>query len=97
VTPQKKKRRKFIWLYLIVWIFTVAVFSGAAIIQASRYNGYRRELAEAEAALEQERQTYQELSDQIIYYESDAYIEELAREQLGYVKPGEIVFQNTAE
>jgi cell division protein FtsB len=94
---QKKKRSRFLWLYLVVWIFTAAVFSGVVIIQASRYNGYRKLLADTEAALAQEQQTHQDLLDQMVYYESDAYIEELAREQLGYVKPDEIIFQNEAE
>jgi cell division protein FtsB len=73
------------------------MFTGVLVIQMSTYNGYRRELAAVESDLENERQAHQDLLDRIVYNESDAYIEQQAREQLGLVRPDEILIINEAE
>jgi cell division protein FtsB len=96
--PQvKKKRRLSTWLYIIIWVFSLAMFTGVLVMQMSTYNDYRRELAAAEGELANEKQTHQELQDRIVYNESDAYIEQQAREQLGLVRPDEILVINEAE
>ena len=95
IQPKKKRKGKFsAFLFLMFWMLIIVMFSGLAINQASRYNNYKNELDKVTAELERERKIYDELLDQKIYYDSDAYIEKLAREQLGYVKPDEIVFIN---
>jgi cell division protein FtsB len=73
------------------------MFSGAILMQASSYNHYRRELNYALEELEYERKIHESLLDQMAFYESDMYIEQLAREQLGFVRPDEIVFVNIAD
>jgi cell division protein FtsB len=93
----KKKRRLSTWLYIIIWVFSLVMFTGVLVMQMSTYNDYRRELAAAEADLANEQQIYQDLQDRIVYNESDAYIEQQAREQLGLVRPDEILVINEAE
>ena len=44
-----------------------------------------------------EKEKQLELQSRQSYYESDEYIEKVAREQLGLVKSGELVFINNAE
>ena len=73
------------------------MFAGMLVIQTGRYNDYRLELDRVLTDLLSEQQNYAQLQEQIIYYESDAYIEQLARDQLGFVKPDEIVFINMAD
>lgn len=50
-----------------------------------------------ERQIEEERERYIELLQEREYMKSDAYIEELAREKFGLVKPGEIIFINEDE
>jgi cell division protein DivIC len=93
--PTKKSKLKIIF-YASLWLLIAGILSGTIIIQASGYNQYRRELNQALADLEREKQVYNDLLEQRVYYESDAYIEQMAREQLGYVKSDEVVFINIA-
>jgi cell division protein FtsB len=94
--PIKKKKAKTL-MFMAFCLCITAVFAGAIISQASGYNHYRRELNQAMADLETEKQIHYDLLEQMAFYESDAYIERLAREQLGYVRPDEIVFVNIAD
>ena len=73
------------------------MFAGMLVIQARRYDGYSKELEKVRAELAAEREQREALRDQMVYYESDAYVEQLARDQLGFVRPDEIVFINTAD
>lgn len=94
---RKAKRKTSMILYVPFWGLIIAMFTGLIITQASRYNAYRRELLRVNEDLKQEQKVYDDLQDQIVYYESDAYIEQLARDQLGYVRPDEIVIVNDAD
>ena len=49
------------------------------------------------AQIEDEKKKNLELNVNQDYYTSDAYIEKVAREQLGLVKPGEIEFINKSK
>ncbi|MCR4962636.1 MAG: cell division protein FtsL [Firmicutes bacterium] len=87
--PENKKRKRFSWLRLIG--VAVAVLLLIKLCQqydvyrsmVDQLEGYQQELAQAEseyqAALEKNELMY-----------NDSYIERLARENLGMVKPGEI-------
>ncbi len=50
-----------------------------------------------EQQIEEQRERYIELLQEREYMKSDQYIEELAREKFGLVKPGEIIFINEDE
>jgi len=49
------------------------------------------------AELAREVQAGEDLRYRQAFYASDAYIEQLARERLGFIRQDEIVFQNIAE
>jgi cell division protein FtsB len=93
----KKKRGLSVVLYFAFWMMLAAGFAGVTVIQAGRYNTARQEFDRVNEELLIEQESYEELQNQMVYYESDAYIEQMAREQLGYVKPNEIVIVNTPE
>ena len=78
-------------------MFLVSMFGGLILIQMSRYNGYRAELVRLDNEIMAEQRRHAELLAEIAWFESDAYIEKLARDLLGYVKYDEIVFINVAE
>ncbi|MCL2664002.1 MAG: septum formation initiator family protein [Defluviitaleaceae bacterium] len=91
------KKRIGAILFLLLWVFMAVFFSAATAMQMSRYNVYRRELVRLEEELFAERMRTVELEEQIAYYDSDAYIEQLARELLGFIKEDEFIFINVAD
>jgi cell division protein FtsB len=97
VAKPGKKRKWRTMLYLTFWLFVAGVFAGAIAMQAAGYNRHRRALNQALADLAQEKKTYENLLAEMAFYESDAYLEQLAREQLGLIKPDEMVFINIAD
>jgi cell division protein FtsB len=89
-------RRKPRWgPYIFLWLLVASAFAGLAVVQYSRYDNYARELERLRASIEQERRTASDIEYQRAFYDSDAYVEQLAREWLGFVRPDEIVFVNT--
>ena len=66
-------------------------------MQMSRFEGYQQQLNRLQADLAREVQAGEDLRYRQAFYASDAYIERLARERLGFVRRDEIVFQNIGE
>lgn len=93
----KKKKKPLMYLYVPFWLLIAGMFLGLTVMQISRYEGYRRELDRLSAELAQEQQIAVDLQYRQAFYESDAYIERLAREWLDWVREDEIIFRNIAE
>jgi cell division protein FtsB len=83
------------------WVFgtatlIAAVIVGLAVFGATGLRHYRRLTAEAEALVAQNRVLSEEnrrLTEEVKRLKHDAdYLEKVARDQLGHVKPGETVF-----
>ena len=92
-----RKRKRTRWLFYIpFWLLIVASFGGLAAMQFSRYYGYRQELDRLIAAIEEEAQIALDIAHRQAFFASDAYIEQAAREQLGFIMPDEFVFVNIA-
>lgn len=80
-------------LVLIILGFTV--FGDRGLIKLVSYQRQREALAAEASRLQQENQR---LTDEIERLKGDdSYLEQLAREELGMVKPGELVFQFTED
>lgn len=73
------------------------MFSALTVMQMSRFEGYQQQLNRLETELAREVQVGEDLRYRQAFYASDAYIEQLARERLGFVRQDEIIFQNIAE
>ena len=95
---QKKKNKKISGLFLRVFVlvFVVAVAVGIGR-QAARYQEVKDETASVAAQVKEEKEKQQEFEARREYYTSDAYIEQIAREQLGMVKSNEILYINRGE
>ena len=98
---QKKKNKKFknisgLFLRVFVLVFVVAVAVGIGR-QAARYQEVKDETASVAAQVKEEKEKQQEFEARREYYTSDAYIEQIAREQLGMVKSNEILYINRGE
>ena len=93
----KRRNKTRLYLYVPFWLLIAGMFIGLLAIQYSRYEGYRQELNRLQAELEREQQIAMDIRHRQAFYESDAYIEQLAREMLNFVREDEIIFQNIAE
>ena len=98
---QKKKNKKskkisglFLRVFVLVFVVAVAVGIGR---QAPRYQEVKDETASVAAQVKEEKEKQQEFEARREYYTSDAYIEQIAREQLGMVKSNEILYINRGE
>lgn len=82
---------------LVVMLFMVVFIPAVAFHvwnQGQTLKELKAEEAVLQAQLEEEQARSIELEQQQEYYTSDTYIEKVAREQLGLVKPDEVVFKN---
>lgn len=98
---QRKKNKKIkkisgLFLRVFVLVFVVAVAVGIGR-QAARYQEVKDETASVAAQVKEEKEKQQEFEARREYYTSDAYIEQIAREQLGMVKSNEILYINRGE
>jgi cell division protein FtsB len=84
-----KLTRIVIFLLLLAGVLTVAVWYFPLIKQNERM---RKKLLELDAQVQKEEETSRQLKAAIdaLHYDPKA-VERLAREKLGYAKPGEIV------
>ncbi|MGI6605223.1 MAG: FtsB family cell division protein [bacterium] len=85
-----KKRNRGFGIVLLSALLFYFVYSSAGQLRLAWELKNRLAQVEREIAVTEQRS--EELRREISYLESDAYIEKAAREQLGLVKPGEIIF-----
>ena len=96
--PKKKRKRPvYNFFFVSFWLLIVVMFTGLIITQATRYNELRAELERVEAQIAAERVTMEDLEMRLMFFDSDAHIERLARERLGMVRQNELVFVNIAD
>jgi len=87
-TPVKRRsgRRPWKrWLFLIVFLYLF----GGLVQQEVRLFTLRRQAESYRREIEALQQESKELQERIQLLNSDSYIEKMARERLGLVKPGE--------
>ncbi len=88
----EKKRKKGKTFYVLFVTAVLCVYSCAVYFQyKQRLELYKRE-SELDKEIKLQEKIYKELTEQSEYSESDEYIEKIARQQLGLVKPNEILF-----
>lgn len=90
----------WVMIYRIGWI-TLAILVVIAVIamfvpQIKQYNELHRKEAALQEEIRLEEEIVKHLKDQQERLKSDPrFVEKLAREELGYAKPGETVFRFT--
>ena len=88
-TKAKRKRSVILTLSLIV----VMVYSVVSLVQLQiQINKRSQDVADAQRTLQEQKLDNQELERLLKSGNEKDYIERIARDQLGYVKPGEKVF-----
>jgi cell division protein FtsB len=94
---KKRERPLVITLYVMFWAAVLIMFAGLFVSQMESYNELQAELTRVNSNIALERAEYERLQHQLHLFDSDAYMEQLARDRLGMVRPNEIVFRNIAD
>ena len=94
VRKTRKASVVFLRIFVLLFVMTVSVGIGKQML---RYQEVQKELAVVTAEIEAEQEKQLDFDSRKQYYTSDAYIEQIAREQLGMVKPNEIIYINRSE
>ena len=99
-TRARYKRRRFqnragiVWASIVVLILvTVVSIKSIGLLQKAREYQAREQALEEQ--IEYETQRSDEIAEYERYTETRKYIEDTAKEKLGLVYPGEIIFKNT--
>ena len=97
-TPRRKVRRGGLkWVLIAVFLMVGSVVSlGLILDQDRQMERVRLHAAEVEAEYQAALERNQKAHDTLASIGTDTYIEQIARDQLGMVKPGERVF-NTVD
>lgn len=93
VQTHKKRSGTSIMVLIFMVLFFIAV-SANLVLQVRQYYSLKGQEAQLAQRLADEQLQTVKLENQREYYQSDAYIEKIAREQLGLVKANEILFIN---
>jgi len=88
--PRKKStgRRLFLFFILLAGLYFAVLFAG----QYLKLHRLRQSLAEINAEIEAARATNAEMRAEIERLHSPSYLEQIAREELGMVREGELLF-----
>ena len=93
---RKRKRPVYNFFFGSFWALIVIMFVALILNQAGRYNELRAELSRLNAEIAHEQAVIEDLEMRLLFFDTDAHIERLAREVLGMVRQNEIVFVNIA-
>lgn len=89
---RKKKKKKHL-NFKVCFITILIIYISVAIIgQQSKINSLNSKISDVNNKISVKEKEYSELEDQEIVYGSDEYVERVARQRLGYVRPDETVF-----
>lgn len=95
---KQKKQQKPYGLFLKGFLFAfVCIVCIGMAKQAVYYEELQQEQELVLAQIEAEKEKQASFENRKEYYHSDAYIEQIAREQLGMIKPNEILYINRSE
>ena len=92
----KKPKSKVLLIFLVFWVIIIGLSFMMVMDQAGAYNALRAEAEHLNAEIAKINAINEDLEFQIEFFDSDAYIEQQARDRLRMVRPDEIVFRNTA-
>jgi len=95
---KKSRARRLITLALLLFAASFAVATLVVVnTQLQRYAGYRQTLDGLQNEILAEEQFSLDLILREAFYASDAYIEQLVRERLGYVRSDEVILVNIGQ
>lgn len=91
----KRSQNKFSMILVgIVIAAILIVISVRGVYLQNRLEEYNEQKEELQAQIDAENERTQEIEEYAKYTQTDEFVEEVAREKLGLVRDGEIVFRN---
>lgn len=95
VAYRKKKQNRFgMFLVSVVLVMLLVVVSVKSAELTQKKEAYRQKEAALEAQIEKEKERAEEIKEYGKYTQTKKYIEEVARDKLGLVYEGEILFKD---
>ncbi|MDD4844215.1 MAG: cell division protein FtsL [Anaerotignum sp.] len=93
---RKIRRADKIFIRIFLTVFICAV--GFSIVcQARAFEQIKQEQMVITSQIQEEEEKGLEFENRKEYYNSDSYIEQIARQQLGMVKPSEVLYINRSK
>lgn len=92
----KSRKTNSAWRYhkkSMILVLLVGVLAVNAVSLRSRNAQYKKQEAELEAQIKEEKKRAKEVEAYEAYVKTDDYVKEIAEEKLGLVDPNEIIFK----
>lgn len=80
-------------LVALAGVLVLCFLFAITLVQMLQYNRLQKEVAAAEGGVAEKERRNESAAEEVARLEDHDYIEVLARKWLGFVRPGEIVFQ----
>ncbi len=91
-----KPKRSFSFILAVIIFAFVIYFAVSMVSSAKEIKAQQAEINQLQAQCNEQLAENQELQDVIDSGDKDDYIEQVAREKYGYIKPGDRVYQDIA-
>ncbi len=85
-------RGNIVLAVMVVLVLLAVLYTSGSSLQR-KLDGYRAHIAELEQQLEEEEQRSRYIEEYREYTQTDEFIEQIAREKLGLLYEGEIIFR----
>lgn len=93
-TFRSKRQNRFgMFLVMLVVFMLLVVVSTSCIRLRDKQETYQQRIEELQAEIETEKERTEYLAEFKKYTQTNAYIEEVAKDKLGLVYPGEVIFK----
>ncbi|MCL2049631.1 MAG: septum formation initiator family protein [Defluviitaleaceae bacterium] len=94
---KKPENKVVLGLFFLFWAAILIMLFALFVGEMEMYNELQTQLARERANVEAALTEQESLEIELTFFDSDSYLEQLARERLGMARPNEIVFRNIAE
>lgn len=92
----KKSKRKHSFILTVCFISLAIIFVISLISIKKEYDSRKEDVSQLQSQCDEENEKNKELQNDIDSGDKDEYIEKVAREKYGYIKPGDRVYQDIA-
>ena len=92
LSENQEKQKSDLKTFMIILPLLIVLLTGVCYIAYERNLVLENNIRQIQKDIEAEKSKAEMLNDLIKNRDSDEYVEKIAREQLGYVKPNEIIY-----
>lgn len=85
-------QKKFLNIYMILFVLLIVLLTGVCYLEYEKNLTLDNKIEQIQKDIEIEKNKTESLNDMLKNHDSDEHVEKIAREQLGYVKPNEIIY-----